>query len=255
MTFDVSADIYDRHVGRYGPQLSAAHVEAAGVQTGDRALDVGCGPGPLTRVLAAVVGAGNVAAVDPSPSFVEACRERVPGADVRLGEAESLPFADGDFDVALSQLVVNHMADPEEGVGEMRRVVRSGGTVSSCVWDYADGMEMLRAFFDAALEIDPEAPDEGRVMRFCREGELGGLWATCGLSDLETGELWATGEYAGFDDYWEPFTSGLGPSGSYCASLDPERQAALRDACFRRLGSPAGAFTLRARAWYAVGRA
>ncbi len=254
MTFDVSADTYDRHVGRYGPTLSAAHVEVAGVEPGQRALDVGCGPGPLTRVLAAVVGAGSVAAVDPSPSFVEACRERVPNADVRLGEAEALPFVEGEFDVALSQLVVNHMADPEAGAGEMRRVVRPGGTVSSCVWDYADGMEMLRAFFDAALEVDTEAPDEGRLMRFCREGELGELWAKIGLTDVETGALWTAGEYASFDDYWEPFTLGVGPSGAYCASLDPQQRAAVREACFRRLGSPAGAFTLRARAWYAVGR-
>lgn len=255
MTFDISADVYDRHVGRYGPTLSVAHVDAAGVGPGQRALDVGCGPGPLTQALVAAVGDGSVAAVDPSPTFVEACRERVPGADVRLGEAESLPFADGEFDVALSQLVVNFMADPEAGIGELRRVVRPGGTVSSCVWDYADGMEMLRAFFDAALEVDTEAPDEGRSMRFCREGELGELWVSCGLTDVETGAIWAAGEYAGFDDYWEPFTSGVGPSGAYCASLDPEQRAAVREACFRRLGSPAGAFTLRARAWYAVGHA
>ena len=217
-------------------------------------LDVGCGPGPLTQPWWRPWGIGSVAALDSSPSFVAACRERVPNADVRLGEAEALPFADGEFDVALSQLVVNHMADPEAGAGEMRRVVRPGGTVSSCVWDYAEGMEMLRAFFDAALEIDPDAPDEGRLMRFCREGELGELWVSCGLTDVETGALWSIAEYAGFDDYWEPFTTGLGPSGAYCASLDPERQEELRAACFRRLGSPAGGFTLRARAWYAVGR-
>jgi SAM-dependent methyltransferase len=254
MTFDISAEIYDRHVGRYGPTLSAAHIAAAGIRPGQRVLDVGCGPGPLTQALVAAVGDGSVAALDPSPSFVAACRERVPNADVRLGEAEALPFAEGEFDVALSQLVVNHMADPEVGAGEMRRVVRPGGTVSSCVWDYAEGMEMLRAFFDAALEIDPDAPDEGRLMRFCREGELGELWASGGLTDVETGALWSIGEYAGFDDYWEPFTTGLGPSGAYCASLDPARQEELRAACFRRLGSPAGGFTLRARAWYATGR-
>jgi SAM-dependent methyltransferase len=254
MTFDISAEIYDRHVGRYGPTLSAAHVAAARVRPGQRVLDVGCGPGPLTRTLVVAVGDGSVAGVDPSPSFVEACRQRVPKADIRLATAESLPFADGEFDAALSQLVVNHMADSEAGVREMRRVVHPGGTVASCVWDYADGMEMLRAFFDAALEIDPDAPDEGRLMRFCREGELAELWDECGLSEVDAGALWATADYEGFDDYWEPFTTGLGPSGAYCASLDPARQEELRAACFRRLGSPAGGFTLRARAWYATGR-
>ncbi|HEU0303021.1 MAG TPA: methyltransferase domain-containing protein [Gaiellaceae bacterium] len=255
MTFDVASEVYERHVGRYGPSLSAAHTAAAAVEPGQRVLDVGCGPGPLTQVLAGIVGEGSVAAVDPSPSFVDACRERLPEAEVRLGQAEELPFADGEFDIALSQLVVNFMADPQAGVRELRRVVRPGGTVSSCVWDYADGMEMLRAFWDAALELDPDAPDEGRVMRFCREGELAHLWESCGLTEVEDGELWAVADYESFDDYWEPFTSGLAPSGAYCASLDDDRREALYEACFRRLGSPPAPFTLRARAWYAVGRA
>jgi SAM-dependent methyltransferase len=254
MTFDVSAEIYERHVGRFGPTLSAAHVAAARVQPGQRVLDVGCGPATLTAVLGAIVGAGSVAAVDPSQSFVDACRERVPGADVRLAEAESLPFADDTFDVAMSQLVVNFMADAEAGIREMQRVVRPGGMVSSCVWDYADGMEMLRAFWDAALELDPDAPDEGRTMRYCRDGELAALWTTCGLADVEGGALVAAAEYESFDDYWGPFTSGLAPSGAYCASLDSERREVLRGACFRRLGSPPGAFKLDARAWYATGR-
>jgi ubiquinone/menaquinone biosynthesis C-methylase UbiE len=255
MTFDVSSDVYDRHVGRYGPTLSAAHVAVAGVAEGSTVVDVGCGPGPLTHVLASAVGgAGTVAAVDPSPSFVAACRERVPTADVRLGQAESLSFEDDQFDVALSQLVVNFMADPEAGVREMRRVVRPGGTVSSCVWDYEGGMELLRAFWDAALEIDSDAPDEGRTMRFCREGELAELLVGCDLVEVRSGAIQAVAEYVGFDDLWEPFTAGLAPSGAFYASLDAERQDALREACFRRLGSPAGPFALTARAWFALGR-
>jgi SAM-dependent methyltransferase len=254
MTFDVSAEVYDRHVGRYGPSLSAAHVEAAGLQSGQRALDVGCGPGALTRVLADVLGEPNVAAVDPSDSLLEACRGRVPGSDVRKGSAESLPFDDGRFDAALSQLVVNFLDDPEAGVREMRRVVHPGGVVSSCVWDYSGEMTMLRAFWDAALELDHDAPDEGATMSFCREGELAELWERCSLQDVQSGALVAHADYDGFEDYWEPFPHGLAPSGVYCAALDPERQEALRDACFKHLGSPRGAFSLSARAWYAVGR-
>jgi hypothetical protein len=155
----------------------------------------------------------------------------------------------------LSQLVVNFMVDAERGVREMARVARPGGVVASCVWDYADGMTMLRAFWDAALELDPEAPDEGRVMRYCGEGDLERLWQVCELSDIEGGALTVSAGYESFDDFWSPFPTGLAPSGSYCASLSPERQEALRDACFRHLGSPGGAFTLDARAWYAVGRA
>ena len=255
MTFEISAEVYDRHVGRYATALSAAHIEAAGVRSGQRALDVGCGPGGLTRALADLLGAENVAAIDPSEPFVETCRERVPGADVRLGTAEALPFSDAEFDVVLSQLVANFMADPEAGVREMRRVARPGGTVASCVWDYPGGMTMLRAYWDAALELDPDAPDEGRTMRFCRQGELAELWRRCGLEDVESGALVVEGAWQDFDDFWSPFPSGLGPSGGYCDSLGPEQQEALREACFRRLGSPPGPFELSARAWYAVGRA
>jgi SAM-dependent methyltransferase len=254
MTFQASAEVYDLGVGRYAPSLSAALVDAAGVRAGQRALDVGCGPGGLTAVLGELLGAENVAAVDPSEPFVAACRERVRGAEVRLGTAESLPFEDARFDVVLSQLVVNFMVDAARGVREMARVARTGGVVASCVWDYAEGMTMLRTFWDAALELDPEAPDEGRVMGYCREGELERLWRECGLSDVAGGALSVSASYESFDDFWAPFPTGLAPSGAYCASLDPERQAALRNTCFRRLGRPVGPFTLDARAWYAVGR-
>ncbi len=254
MSFEADAAVYDRFVGRYAPQLSAALIEVAGVGVGERVLDVGCGPGGLTRVLAELVGAERVAAVDPSTSFVEACRARVPGADVRIGAAEALPFDTATFDVVLSQLVVNFMRDADAGVAEMRRAAREGGRVASCVWDYAEGMTMLRAFWDGAIDIDPAAPDEGRTMRYCSEAGLGELWRRAGLRDVETGALDVEAWYEDFDDYWVPFTAGVGPAGSYCASLDGERQEALRLAVFRRLGEPQGSFTLPARAWYARGR-
>jgi ubiquinone/menaquinone biosynthesis C-methylase UbiE len=253
MTFDVSAEVYDRHVGRYGPSLSREHAAAAQITPGERALDVGCGPGVLTRVLADLLGVEQVAAVDPSKSFVAACRARVPAVDVRTAAAESLPFEDAAFDVVLSQLVVNFLADRKAGLREMRRVARPGGRISAAVWDYSGGMTMLRAFWDAALELDPSAPDEGRTMECCRKGELAQLFEQAGLAEVEGGALEATADYEDFDDYWAPFPTGLAPSGAYCASLGPAEQEGLREACFRRLGSPAGPFTLTARAWYAIG--
>ena len=254
MTFLASAEAYDRGVGRYGSALAAELIRVAGVKPGDRCLDVGCGPGALTTALLGV-GAGRVAAVDPSAPFVKACRERAPGADVREAGAEALPFADDGFDAVLSQLGVNFMSDPARGVKEMVRVTRSGGVVAACVWDYAGEMQMLRAFWDAALELDPDAPDEGRTMPFCRDGELGELWRSSGLDGVVTGALVVSADYADFADYWTPFPAGVAPSGAYCVSLDAGRQESLREACFRRLGSPAGAFTLSARAWYAMGSA
>jgi SAM-dependent methyltransferase len=250
-----SAGAYDRFVGRYGPSLSQAHIEAAGVEPDHRVLDVGCGPGTLTKALADRVGAGRVAAVDPSPEFVEACRERVPGADVRVAPAEDLPRFEEPFDTVLSQLVVNFLANAEAGVQGMRGAVRPGGVVASCVWDYAQGMTMLRAFWDAALELDDDAPDESRTMAHCNPDALAALWTRCELEEVETAELRAEASYQDFDDLWASFLAGVGPAGAYCASLDARRRDVLRERFRSRLRAPAGPFTLTARAWFVRGRA
>lgn len=255
-TFRVSADAYDRHIGRYGPQLASALLEFAGVEAGMRALDVGCGPGALTAALAERLGPAKVSGADPSRPFAEACRARQPGVEVVVASAESLPFADETFDAALSQLVVNFMDDPKAGLGEMVRVTRSGGVVASCVWDYGGEMTLLRAFWDAAREVDPErgaAADEGLIMAWCGEGELGALWRAAGLRGVRFGPLVVRASYANFDDLWSALASGAGPSTAFCRSLREERQAALRDACRRRLGVGDEAFELSARAWAASG--
>lgn len=254
--FRGSADAYDRHIGRYGASLATALIDFAGVAPGMRALDVGCGPGALTAALAARLGAADVSGADPSEPFAAACRARVPGADVAVAAAEALPFADRSFDAALSQLVVNFMADARAGVREMARVTRPGGVVAACVWDYADGMTLLRAFWDAAREVDPAraaAADEGVVMPWCREGDLVALWREAGLRDLRSEALVVGARYAGFDDLWAPLPTGVAPSGAFCASLDDERRAALRHAYRRLLGVGDGPFELTARAWAVAG--
>jgi SAM-dependent methyltransferase len=255
-TFRTSPANYDGHIGRYGTGLARGLIELAGVGPTDRVLDVGCGTGLLTAELASVVGEGRVSAVDPSEPFVGACRQRVPGADVRQAAAEDLPFDDASFDDVLSQLVVNFMRDPHVGAQQMCRVTRVGGTVAACVWDYAGEMTLLRTFWDAAVALDPAAAplDEGVSMPHCEPQSLLALWESVGLQDIRSDELRPTVRYSSFDELWLPFTAGVAPSGAYTASLDDASQDALRREVHRRLGGPAGAFVLTARAWVVVGR-
>jgi len=254
-TFRTSAEAYDRHIGRYGPALARALIEATNVSAGQRALDVGCGPGALTAVLSEALGADRVTAIDPSEPFVEACARRLPGVDVRAGSAEAPPFPDHSFDVTLAQLVVNFMRDPPAGVGEMRRVTRPGGAVAAAVWDYAGEMTLLRRFWDAAVSLDPDAADrdEGRSMPYCTPEELEGLWRDAGLREPAVSALVVDAEYGGFDELWYSLEHGSGPSTAYAVSLPPEPRARLRDELRRGLGVGEDPFRLTARAWAVVG--
>jgi SAM-dependent methyltransferase len=255
-TFRTSADAYDRHIGRYGSDLAGALISASGVRLGQRALDVGCGPGALTAALAELLGAERVAAVDPSEPFAEACASRVAGVRVEVAPAEALPFGDGSFDATMSQLVVNFMSDAVAGVREMRRVTRPGGTVAAAVWDYAGEMTLLRRFWDAATALDPAAAslDEGRSMPYCQPDELRRLWGDAGLQEVTTSAITVEAGYSGFDDLWRPLETGVGPSGAYAAALPPEPRAGLREEFRRRLNVGDGPFRLAARAWCVVGR-
>jgi SAM-dependent methyltransferase len=258
-SFRTSPEAYDLHVGRYGPALAAALLQRAGVAAGARVLDVGCGPGALTLALSRAVGEpALVAAVDPSDGYARACRVRVPGADVRVGTAEALPFEAATFDAVFAQLVVNFMVDAAGGVAEMRRVARPGAVVAATVWDYTGQMRLLRAFWDAAIDVEGEparALDEGRRMPFCSPGVLGRLWQDAGLAEVEVGPVVVSATYRDFADLWAPLELGVAPSGAFCVSLPPVRRAALRHRFAELLGSPDGPFKLQARAWAVLGRA
>jgi ubiquinone/menaquinone biosynthesis C-methylase UbiE len=254
-TFRTPADAYDRHVGRYTQELARELITVAGVQPGQRALDVGCGPGALAGELVALLGVENVAAADPSAPFVEACRQRLPGLRVELAPGEALPFADGAFDAALAQLVVNFMTDPPAGVAEMARVTRPGGTVAAAVWDYAGEMTLLRRFWDAAVALDPSAAelDEGRAMPFCTPDDLGELWMSSGLEAVQVSPAVVSAGYDSYEDLWQPLERGVAPTGAYAISLPPDRRAALKAELRRRLGAGDQPFRLTARAWLVSG--
>jgi SAM-dependent methyltransferase len=252
MSFDVPADAYERFMGRFSGPLAGQFAGWLRLAPGQRALDVGCGPGALTAVLAAELGVGLVSAVDPSESFVAAVRERLPGVDARRGAGEALPWPDGTFDAAASQLAVHLMADPLAGVSEMARVTRPGGTVAATVWDFAGGTAPVSAFWRAAREIDPSVPDKG-AQPGASDGQLAGLLSLAGLEEAESAVLAVSVRFSSFDDWWQSFTVGVGPPGAYLASLDHDRQAALRAGCARLL--PQAPFTLTARSWTARARA
>jgi ubiquinone/menaquinone biosynthesis C-methylase UbiE len=252
------AEAYDRHAGRYASELAVGFMRFAGVAPGMRALDVGCGPGALARELARVLGAARVGAVDPCEEYVDACRQRVPGADVRPGTAEELPFADRAFQAVLAQLVVQVLDDAPRAVGEMLRVAAPGGIVAACVWDFQGGMPLLAGYWKAAQSVDPEGARRAGAddtNPWCTPEGLRQLWRDAGLQEVVTGELAASAEYDGVDDAWWSFAAGVGPSGAYCRSLDEERRMALREEFRRRLGGPEGPFSLTARAWSVRGRA
>ena len=252
MTFNVAADAYDRFMGGYSALLSPQLADLAGVRAGQRVIDVGCGPGALTSELVARLGAEAVAAVDPSEPFVAAARARNPGVDVQTASAEHLPYPDRGFDAALAQLVVHFMPDPVAGLSEMARVTRQGGVVAACVWDYGGGQSPLRAFWQAARELDAEVDDESGLPG-TREGHLAELMEAAGLREVERASLTSSLEHRSFEEWWQPFTLGVGPAGKYVAGLDAERQRELRERCRSLL--PASPFVVTARAWAARGLA
>ena len=253
-SFAAGGDAYDRFMGRYSRALAPLFLDAAGVSAGMTALDVGCGPGALTGELVARLGANHVLAVDPTPSFVAACAQRHPGVTVREGRAEALPFDDGAADAVLSQLVLHFVSDAAAAACEFRRVLRPGGVAAACVWDFRDGMQLLRAFWDAALEIDPDAPDEARVLRFGRPDEIASLFREVGFVEVTETTLRVSSAYASFEELWDTLLLGIGPAGAYAVVLDDEKRERLRETLVRRLGAPAGGFTLDAMARCAVGR-
>ena len=247
--FDVAAESYDRFMGRYSRLLAPAFADFAGVGAGASVLDVGCGPGALTHEL--VARDARVSAVDPSEPFVAAARERYPGVDVHRASAEELPFEDGGFDVAMAQLVVHFMSDPAGGIREMARVTRAGGTVAACVWDIAGGRSPMSPLWTAVDNVGLRLPGE-RARPGSSAGELRSIFESAGFADVEEGELTAPLEYAAFEEWWEPFTFGVGPAGQALAEREPHEVDAIREEARRLLGTPP--IRVPAVAWAARGR-
>jgi len=255
--FDESA-AYERFMGRWSGRLAPLMVQFAGIRDGDSVLDVGSGTGALAFAITEAVPSARVTGVDPSAAYVAHARTRAPNDRLRfdVGDGQQLRFADGTFDRVLSLLVMNFIPDPAKALREMTRVSRPGGGVAAAVWDYGDGMEMLRVFWDEAVARDPgiAARDE-RHMPLCKRGDLSALWRAHGLEHVEEQPLTIQLSFASFEDFWSPFLGGQGPAGAYVATLAATEREALRLRLRRRLlgDAPDRAITLQARAWAVKG--
>jgi SAM-dependent methyltransferase len=252
------ADAYERFMGRWSRRLAPALIAYSEVHDGGAVLDVGCGTGTLAFALRDATTTTQVLGIDLSPEYVRYASNKNVDARVRfeVGDAQALRHRDGSFDRTLSLLVLNFVPDPRRAVSEMMRVTRPGGIVSSAVWDYAEGMEMLRVFWDEATALDPTvAARDEKNMPLCKPGELAALFRDAKLESVSETALVIRLQFASFDDFWKPFGLGQGPAGAYAAALAPESQQALRERLRTRLlgGDGDRPLEMSARAWAAKG--
>ncbi len=252
MTFEVAGEAYDRFMGRYSRPLAVDFAAWLAPSPGQRAIDVGCGPGALTGVLVDLLGGDAVAAVDPSAPFVAACSSRFPAVDVRQGTADSLPHDDDTFDLAAACLVVHFMPDPVAGLTEMARVTRGDGWVAATVWDLAGARAPMWPVWAAFGEIRPGGLAEEHLPAGTA-GELRRMFEAAGIRDVEAAEMPVTVTHESFEEWWAPYLNGVGPIGEELAALDPADRQRVEDLCRDRLG--AGPFDLTAVAYAVRGRA
>ncbi|OLT03904.1 methyltransferase [Pseudonocardia sp. CNS-004] len=245
---------YERYVGRWSRRVAERFVGGLDVPAGARWLDVGCGTGALTAAVLRRGAPSDVWGVDRSDGFAAHARREVtdPRARFSVGDARALPFPTGRFDAVVSGLVLNFVPEPAVAAAELVRVAARGGVVAAYLWDYADGMQMIRQFWDAAVALDASAAeqDEGRRFPLCRPDALRALWLGAGLTGVEVEPIDVPTVFRDLDDYWSPFLGGQGPAPGYVGSLDDEHRAALIGLLRERLPqAPDGSISLTARAW------
>jgi SAM-dependent methyltransferase len=246
---------YERYVGRWSRQVAPLFLSWLNVPVGRRWLDVGCGTGALCAAILDRCSPSRIAGVEPSEGFLKTATENLAGqATLHQGSATAIPLGDASVDVVVSGLVLNFVPDQPTALLEMARVTGKGGTIAAYVWDYAGKMDLMRFFWDAAVELDPAASklDEGVRFPLCRPEALEKLVASPGLEDVEVRAIDIPTLFANFDDYWQPFLGGQGPAPVYAMSLDEVSRARLRDRIRERLPIKAnGSISLTARAWAA----
>lgn len=246
-------DPYEQYVGRWSRRVAPAFLSWLGIPAGRRWLDLGCGTGALCAAIVDHCAPSSVAGVEPSAGFLQTARNNLVGrAVLHQGSATAIPLQDAAVDVVVSGLVLNFVPDKHAALAEMGRVTRSGGTIGAYVWDYAGKMELMRFFWDAAVELDPDAAkiDEGVRFPLCRPQALVERFASAGLSEPEVRPIDVPTPFASFDDYWQPFLGGQGPAPAYAMSLDETTRTRLRERIRERIPVQAdGSISMTARAW------
>ena len=252
-------DAYEPYVGRWSRLVAHRFLDWLAMPRNLRWLDVGCGTGALSQTVLDLASPAEVRGVDPSEGYVAYVRAHVENGRARfdVGDAMALPYGSGYFDVVVSGLVLNFVPEPATALSEMVRVTKSGGVVAAYVWDYTNGMQIIRHFWEAAAMLDESASelDEGRSFPLCEPEPLGKLFQDAGLERIETRAIDVPAVFRDFEDYWVPFLGGQGPAPGYAMSLGEEDRAELRELIRRRLSiGPDGSIHLVARAWAVRGR-
>jgi SAM-dependent methyltransferase len=250
------ADQYDGYMGRWSRKLAPLFLDFSGLAAGERVLEVGCGTGSLTFALPGRADIASIEAIDYEPQFVEAARERNTDSRINIqnGDACNLQFADGQFDRALSMLVLHFVSDAQRAIAEMRRVVRPGGVAAATVWDNFGGQPAMRLFWDTVAAIEPgaEGKRSGSLMRpMTRAGELASGFAQAGFIEVAETVLTVRMNFANFNDYWIPMQTGQGIVAGLLTSL-PESTRQKIESAIRAgylCGQPDGPRSFVSVAW------
>jgi SAM-dependent methyltransferase len=249
-----NGNLYEQYVGRWSRPVARKFLKWLAVPAGSQWLDVGCGTGALSQTILETSSPSGITALDRSEAFVEFAHSQIADERVRfkVGDAQSLSLELGPFDAIVSGLVLNFIPQPEQALTSMMRVTRTGGVIGAYVWDYADGMQLMRYFWDAAVALDSKVDEIDEVKRFplSRPGPLKELFHRVGLQQVEVIPIEVPTTFRNFDDYWSPFLGGQGPAPSYLMSISEEHRVTLREQIRSKLPFAAdGSIPLTARAW------
>ena len=247
-----NTDAYENYMGRWSQKIAPHFLTWLNMPKNCAWIDIGCGTGGLTKLIANSCNPSSVLGVDTAEGFIEVARARVKEAKFHVGSADNLSFTNDSIDCAVSGLVLNFVPDPHAVLAEMTRVVRPGGTVGLYVWDYAGHMQIMRYFFDTAILFDERSAefDDGIRAPICRPSALEEAFTAAGLEEISVEAIDITTPFDSFDDYWAPFLGGVGSAPKYCVSLDEDLRNTIRDAVRKKLpAGPDGEILLAARAW------